>query len=197
MLVVDDDRRYVNCNAAACELLGLTKKKILAMMIEDLSAPELRDLAPAMFESFLSEGSQAGPYSLRTRDGNVVNCSYSASANVVPGIHLSILIPEDRVDSELDKADGEPKDKRTVLTPRERQVLSLLALGEDCGSIARILDRSADTVRKQTRSARIRLGARSRSHAIALALQGGQLGLDEANGLIRAYSSGRSGSGDA
>jgi len=93
MLLVDDDRRYVNCNAAACEFIGLTKRQILAMRIEDLSAPELRDLAPSMFESFLSEGSQAGSYSLITRDGTVVNCSINRKDSRSLGRHGSQADP--------------------------------------------------------------------------------------------------------
>lgn len=64
------------------------------------------------------------------------------------------------------------------LTDREREVLTLLDLGENNSSIAALLHLSPETVRSHTRSARTRLGARSRSHAIALAISSGQIAPD-------------------
>jgi PAS domain S-box-containing protein len=175
MLLVDDQRRYVQCNEAACDLLGMGREEVLELRIEDLSAPELRDIAPEMFQAFLQAGSQAGDYVLESPSGRRVTCSYSASANVVPGLHLSILIPTEAADPELDAYSEEQETEKALLTSREREILTLLALGEDNQTIAAKIFISPETVRSHTRSARLRLGARSRSHAIALALQRGEL----------------------
>lgn len=176
MMLVDDDRYYVHVNEAACAMLGARPEDILGKRIEDFSAPGFRDQAPAMFAEFLRVKSLSGDYTLIDLKGNEVPCSYSASANVVPGLHLSILIPMNQVDPELDLS-GDAETESTTLTQREREVLSLLALGGSNASIAAQLHLSPETVRSHTRSARLRLGARSRSHAIALALQTGQLNL--------------------
>ena len=61
------------------------------------------------------------------------------------------------------------------LSPRERQVLQLLAQGHEIRTIAVALAVSPDTVRSHLRSARARLKARSRPHAVALALAQGQI----------------------
>lgn len=184
MLLADDFRLIVDANGPACEMLGFDRDELLGMKIEDLSGPELREVAPEMFAAFLRAGSQAGPFELVRKDGSTVHCSYSASANVVPGVHLSILIPADQVDEELDEQDenavGEPEET-PELTSREREVLTLLALGETNLTISERLHLAPETVRAHTRSARLRLGARSRSHAIALALKSGQLALDSSN----------------
>lgn len=179
MLLADDHRFYVDVNLPACELLGLSREQVIGSQVEDLSPPELRDQIPGMFAAFVKAGTQSGPFTMIRSDGAEVQCSYSASANIVPGVHLSILVPVEEADPELDVY-GEGEDESGVhrLTDREREVLTLLALGETNATIASRLHLSAETVRSHTRSARLRLGAKSRSHAIALAIASGQLDLD-------------------
>jgi DNA-binding CsgD family transcriptional regulator len=70
------------------------------------------------------------------------------------------------------------------LSPRERQVLSLLAAGASIERIATLLSMSPSTVKTHLRNALRRLGARHRVHALALALQRGELDLEQvAQGL--------------
>ena len=64
---------------------------------------------------------------------------------------------------------------RRGLSPREREVFSLLAQGFTCRSIARRLVLSHETVRSHARNGMRRLGARTRAHAIALALSRGEI----------------------
>jgi len=180
ILLADDSRTIVEANDRVCEMLAIERGELIGMKIEDLSAPELRAAAPEMFEAFLKTGSQAGPFTLVRKDGSSVSCCYSASANIAPGLHLSILVPTELADDELDSITEETTagDNAPHLTDREREVLTLLALGETNQTIAEKLHLSPETIRAHTRSARLRLGAKSRSHAIALALQSGQLQFD-------------------
>lgn len=179
MLLADDQRRYVEVNRAGCDLLGVPREKILEMRIDDLASPELRGRTEEMFAAFLEEGSQAGPYRLKLPDGREVDVLYSATANVIPGVHLSVFMLPDGADSEGDLTASEEAnaDEREGLNVREREVLGLLALGDSYPEIAEKLHLSPETVRNYTRSARAKLGARSRAHAITLALQSGQLKL--------------------
>jgi DNA-binding NarL/FixJ family response regulator len=64
-----------------------------------------------------------------------------------------------------------PKGSRGKLTRRQRQILQLLADGESTTVAARELDLSEETVKTHMRNALARLGARNRSHAIAIALR--------------------------
>ena len=179
MLLADDSRTIVDANEPACEMLALQRDELVGMKIEEFSAPELREAAPEMFEAFLQAGSQAGPFTVVRKDGRTVHCSYSASANIAPGVHLSIMVPVELADEELDSLEEPtPVSDLPRLTNREREVLTLLALGETNQTIAERLHLSPETVRAHTRSARLRLGAKSRSHAIALALKSGQLEFD-------------------
>jgi PAS domain S-box-containing protein len=177
MLLVDDERVYTNANEAACQLLSGSRDDILGKRIDDFTDPSLLEQVPALFSAFLEIGSLSGNFTMLDVNGDKVECSYSASANVVPGVHLSIMVPQESSEPELDLSEEGDVDSVSVLTDREKEVLTLLALGETNATIADQLHLSPETVRSHTRSARLRLGARSRSHAIALALQSGQLNL--------------------
>lgn len=64
-----------------------------------------------------------------------------------------------------------------VLTPREREVLSLIASGMNAGEVAGQLFLSPLTVRTHVRNAKVKLGASTTGHAIAIALRDSELDL--------------------
>jgi DNA-binding NarL/FixJ family response regulator len=64
-----------------------------------------------------------------------------------------------------------PKGSRGKLTRRQREILQLLANGESTTYAARELDLSEETVKTHTKNALARLGARNRTHAVAIALR--------------------------
>jgi DNA-binding NarL/FixJ family response regulator len=64
-----------------------------------------------------------------------------------------------------------PKGSRGKLTQRQRQILQLLADGESTTVAARELDLSEETVKTHTKNTIARLGARNRTHAVAIALR--------------------------
>jgi len=64
-----------------------------------------------------------------------------------------------------------PKGSRGKLTRRQREILQLLADGESTAVAARELDLSEETVKTHIKSALARLGARNRSHAVAISLR--------------------------
>lgn len=64
-----------------------------------------------------------------------------------------------------------PKGSRGKLTGRQRQILQLLANGGSTTVAARELGLSEETVKTHTKNAVARLGARNRTHAVAIALR--------------------------
>jgi two-component system NarL family response regulator len=64
-----------------------------------------------------------------------------------------------------------PKGSRGVLTRRQLQILQLLADGGSNAAAARQLDLSGETVKTHTKNALARLGAKNRTHAVAIALR--------------------------
>jgi DNA-binding NarL/FixJ family response regulator len=68
--------------------------------------------------------------------------------------------------------------RRRGLTTREREVLTLLARGYTGEEVARQLQVSGETVRAHVRNSVTKLHARTRLHAVVLALQRGEISLD-------------------
>jgi DNA-binding NarL/FixJ family response regulator len=64
-----------------------------------------------------------------------------------------------------------PRGSRGKLTRRQREILQLLANGGSTTAAAKELDLSEETVKTHTRNALARLGARNRTHAVAIALR--------------------------
>jgi DNA-binding NarL/FixJ family response regulator len=64
-----------------------------------------------------------------------------------------------------------PRGSRGKLTRRQRQILQLIANGEPTTVAARELGLSEQTVKTHTKNALARLGARNRTHAVAIALR--------------------------
>jgi DNA-binding NarL/FixJ family response regulator len=64
-----------------------------------------------------------------------------------------------------------PRGSRGKLTHRQREILQLLANGESTTVAARELDLSEETVKTHTKNALARLGAKNRTHAVAIALR--------------------------
>lgn len=67
--------------------------------------------------------------------------------------------------------DVPPKGSRGKLTRRQREILQLLADGESTTVAAHKLDVSEETVKTHTKHALARLGAKNRTHAVAIAVR--------------------------
>lgn len=72
----------------------------------------------------------------------------------------------------------------SVLTPREREVLDLLSRGLTGEEIAKQLVLSPETVRTHARNAMTRLEAKTRVHAIAIALRQGDISGSDLDGSL-------------
>ena len=64
------------------------------------------------------------------------------------------------------------------ITAREREVLALVAAGHSTAEIAGVLWITEDTVRTHVKRILVRLDARTRAHAVAIAYREGLLLLD-------------------
>ena len=112
-----------------------------------------------------------------------------ALAAPVQGVLLKAAPPEELVGAVQAVARGEryvdanlrPVTERAPaarLSSRDREVLQLIANGLSGEAIADALFLSGDTVRTHVRNAVAKLGATSRAHAVAIALQTGEIGFE-------------------
>jgi DNA-binding NarL/FixJ family response regulator len=97
------------------------------------------------------------------------------------------------VDPRLDRILLSPRATSGVpqLSPRERQIMHLMAEGLTAEAIGERLAVSVETVRTHVRNAIRKLRARNRVHAIALALERGEIALDPGDGDGRPSPGGR------
>ena len=176
MVVINDERRYVAANPAACLLLRLPEEAILRLGVDDLTPSEVRGQLDEGWTAFLREGTQRGTFELQMPDGPRVAVEYSATAHVEPGRHLSILwFPPAGGDVEPDPGRSASTE---LLTDREREVLNLVAMGMGSRWIASRLGVSTSTVETHVRHCLLKLHARNRAHAIALGVRLGEIRLD-------------------
>ena len=89
MVIVGDEGSYIDVNPAACELFGRTRDELLSLAPEELSSVLGSELA--VWQEFLEHGTAAGAGTIVRRDGTRRETEFTATANVQPGRHLSIL----------------------------------------------------------------------------------------------------------
>src|SRR5919201_863494 len=185
ILVVDDQRRCLEANLAACRLLGLPRTAALGRTVDDFLTAGMRKRLDHVWRAFREGGGHAGPFELNSQAAEAHEVNLSVVANVLPGRHLLILTTEARVDEAETTRQVPPEQRRSSRvnsrfgrggpTPREREVLTLLAAGATDEQIAEMLELSPATVQTHVRNAKAKLGARTRAQAVAMALQHGMI----------------------
>ena len=123
VLVVDDARKFVDANPAACRLLGLALDELIGRRFDDfLDEPGL-DL-DAAWRAFLEQGEQMGELRMLRADGERHPVEYSATARFVAGRHLAIL----RDITDRKRAEAERAELRRREQQRLRETETLLAV---------------------------------------------------------------------
>jgi PAS domain S-box-containing protein len=74
---VDDTRRYIWVNDAACELLGYSRDELLRLHIDDIAFPSGAHVKP-MYAKFMNDGSMQGIIALKRKSGEAIRVSYRA-----------------------------------------------------------------------------------------------------------------------
>src|SRR5439155_21926703 len=91
VVVVDDERRYVDANEAAATLLGVRREALIGLRIDDFVIGADRGGVAGAWQRLVAEGEQQGEVTVVRPDGEIRVAEYSARANFLPGRHLSIM----------------------------------------------------------------------------------------------------------
>lgn len=187
MSIVDNDRRHLEANAAARLLFRMPLSELRQLRIEDLTAEQNLPALQEAWDELIERGTVSDRYTVTFKDGSTLVVFYAAIANALPGQHLIVFVPTDWPGDELEEL--QPAVDSTVserLSPRQVDVLRLVALGANVSQIAQELSISEATVKTHVKNILHRLGARNRAHAVALAMRNGLLGDYDPAELVRA-----------
>ncbi|MBL8190888.1 MAG: PAS domain S-box protein [Acidobacteria bacterium] len=91
ILLANNEACYVDANPAACHLTGLTREELLQKNVWDLTPEPALERGLQLWREFIQAGQQTGEYALRRKDGTLRIVEFRAVANILPGLHLSVL----------------------------------------------------------------------------------------------------------
>lgn len=171
--LVDPDRQYVEVNEALCQLLGASRRGALVgrRMDEFLVAGEQAAVESRWHELWAASEDWVEDRRMVRADGVVLPVHYAGHICLLEGRRLAILV----VLSAPQQTAPAAVATSAQLTPREREVLYLVALGCNAPEIAHRLVISHETVRTHVRNAMRKTGARTRAQLVAIALGEGHV----------------------
>ena len=186
MALLDSSRRHVDVNAATLRLLGYTREEMIGRPLSEFVAKGTRLMSADQWDAAMAAGRFNGNARLLAADGTEVAVQYAATTEVVTGRRLTLLV-------ELSRSRWGARFRRPLfgqhskepLSPREVEIVRLVALGMTAREIAAELHITHHTVRTHVRNAMRKTGARSRAHLVAKALADG-VALGEPDGQLGA-----------
>jgi PAS domain S-box-containing protein len=90
IFVLDEDSRILEANPAACDLLGYTSEELATLSMIDLTPEGLRQHAPAAWATFKKIGRFRKYWQLQARTGTVYDVDLACTAQILPGVHVSV-----------------------------------------------------------------------------------------------------------
>jgi PAS domain S-box-containing protein len=168
IVLLDEQRRIVDVNDAALSMFGLDRDGVIGSSMVDSIRPDERDVAASEWQAFLRSGEYSGKRDLVRADGSELCIDFAARLERLDGRLLAIYVA--MVDEEPAPSPSSTGAAELPLTKREREVVTLIALGQETGEIAEDLHISPETVRTHVRNAMSKLGARTRAQLVAIVL---------------------------
>jgi PAS domain S-box-containing protein len=168
IFVLDDERRITELNRAALSLLGRSRRDLLGTSMLGTMRPTDRSVALRNWRAFRLSGEYFGSRALIRADGSEVQIDFAARLEHIRRqlVAVYVALPGRRSPPTQSSAlAGE-----LLLTTREREIITHVALGHESDQIAKELYISVQTVRTHVRNAMIKLGAHTRAQLVAIVL---------------------------
>jgi PAS domain S-box-containing protein len=169
--VLDDQLRFIALNEPALETLGHTRGFLIGRSSLDIVAESERTKAAEEWQALLRTGEASGDRTVVRSDGAPVLIEFAARLAMVDGRRLAVYVVTELREPPPAGQPSEPDAE--ALTPREREVVTLIALGEDTAGVAAKLTISPETARTHVRNAMRKLGVRTRAQLVAVTLAAG------------------------
>ena len=170
MVLLDDQRRHVDVNGAYLRLLGYRREALIGLPIYDFVAGGPL-ITRAEFAAPVAAGRFTGAARLVCADGGHVAVQWGACAEIVTGRRLILFVAlnTSRWGMRFRRRPAAEETPRP-LSPRELEIVQLIADGSSGPEIAAEVQIAHETVRSHVRNAMDKVGARSRAHLVAKAL---------------------------
>lgn len=169
MVLLDDERRYLDANAAALAEVGVGLEKLRQMRLDDFTPPYLWESLQAGWAALLRTGWLMGHEVASPEGTSYFGLTSFGAAHVLPGRHLLAFQPGAQAD-EPTGPDGRPV-RKGPLTRRELEVLQLAATGLKGPAIARELELTPATIRTHFANIYRKLDVGDRAAAVAKAMR--------------------------
>src|SRR5271165_1273699 len=165
--LLDDERVIVAVNEPALKLWGGRRDELIGTSIAGTIIPSERDIAAVEWQAFMRSGEYSGTRELLRADGSVLKIEFAARLALVGGRRLAIYVAMTRGESQ---SPVRTLARELPLTEREREVVTLIALGQETPEIAAQLHIAPATVRAHVRNAMSKLGVHTRAQLVAVTL---------------------------
>jgi PAS domain S-box-containing protein len=168
------DGRFVHANAAAERASGYSNAELLGRHFTDLVRPEAKEGVATQFRRAVEHGEPTDFVTVFVDAGGNLR---GVRAQHLPLQHDGTIVGVLILAFEVARLPSESVRPQPVprVTPRQRQILTLIASGLSTAEVARELTLSPETVRNHLRHAFRELGAHNRVEAIAAAQRLGLL----------------------
>jgi PAS domain S-box-containing protein len=174
MAILRTDRVMVEANDAHVRLLGRDRESIIGQHAETFVIPEQWKRVRRDWVVLLRDGFVSGDRELLRPDGRSVRVQFAAAQERITGKDLVLwVVLESRLRPMRCPRPGECDG--TLLTPRELEVVSRIAMGQRVHEIADELVLSPSTIQTHVRRSMAKLEARSQAQLVAIAISTGQL----------------------
>jgi DNA-binding CsgD family transcriptional regulator len=177
MTILDQDRCYVKVNDALVDLWEYPRSELIGSCADGMVV-DGEDMRASRWEQLVRTRQLYGERVIEHASGAQFRVTYAAHVITVDGqwrvlvVTLSARLPDgaEMIGNNHVESAGT---NGARLTPREREVVRLVALGADTRGIAAELSLSPETVRTHVRNAMSKTGVHTRAHLVALVLSDG------------------------